>query len=121
MTTEPVLQAFLTSGVPLSLRDAVMRKYEDFWRAGIEAALSTDREVSRENFFSDCQDEYINQQVNIPSEKSPGSPSCVELPKARLVARGSQRIFSLDYVETYSPVVNFISLHFLWPLLPIWK
>uniref|UniRef100_A0AAV1TDK8 Integrase catalytic domain-containing protein n=1 Tax=Peronospora matthiolae TaxID=2874970 RepID=A0AAV1TDK8_9STRA len=117
------VEAAVDFSEPSTFEEAVSGPDQVHWRKAIDAELDSMklRGVFRAAKLPNEQSAIGTKWVFKIKRKADGS---IEKYKARLVAKGFRQKYGIDYTETFSPVVKYVTLrmiiaitkHFGWPL-----
>uniref|UniRef100_A0AAV1TGV6 Integrase catalytic domain-containing protein n=1 Tax=Peronospora matthiolae TaxID=2874970 RepID=A0AAV1TGV6_9STRA len=117
------VEAAVDFSEPSTFEEAVSGPDQVHWRKAIDAELDSMklRGVFRAAKLPNGQSAIGTKWVFKIKRKADGS---IEKYKARLVAKGFRQKYGIDYTETFSPVVKYVTLrmviaitkHFGWPL-----
>uniref|UniRef100_A0AAV1TKI6 Polyprotein n=1 Tax=Peronospora matthiolae TaxID=2874970 RepID=A0AAV1TKI6_9STRA len=117
------VEAAVDFSEPSTFEEAVSGPDQVHWRKAIDAELDSMklRGVFRAAKLPNRQSAIGTKWVFKIKRKADGS---IEKYKARLVAKGFRQKYGIDYTETFSPVVKYVTLrmviaitkHFGWPL-----
>ena len=118
-----VIEATGDMSEPSTFEEAVSGPDQVHWRKAIDAELASMklRGVFRATKLPNGQRTIRTKWVFKIKRKANGS---IDKYKARLVAKGFRQKYGIDYTETFSPVVKYVTLrmvmaiakHFGWPL-----